>query len=372
MNLLIELLQVALGSRDRLSRQPSDSDWEYVFVKAKEQTIAGVLFDGIEKLDVSQRPSKNMLMSWYAYVERLERRNDKMNYFSRNVMMRFMQDGFRVLVLKGQGNAMMYDNPRRRHPGDIDLWLTVPGKTPREGRDDVVRYVLKYCPTSQVLYHHTVFDVLTKSDGIEIEPHYLPTWLCNPFRNAVLQKWFEKEVDRQFENRKIELPGDVGFIYVPTNDFNITFQLIHIYRHLFSDGIGLRQIIDYYYLLRQNEHNDMPDLLRRIGLSDFTAALMYVLGVVCDLDRKCMLCEPNEKDGVFLLEEIMRAGNFGLYDSRSVFGDDEGRIDRFVRRQKRLMKFLTFCPSEVFWSLYFTIWQRCWRIKKGYTTWSGR
>jgi hypothetical protein len=372
MNIFAELLQVALGNRKELSKIPTKEEWTEVFDMAKKQTISGVLFDGVEKLPVEQRPEKTILLQWYAYVERLEKRNDKMNYFTRNVMMRFMMDGFKVLVLKGQGNAMMYPNPRRRHSGDIDVWLTIPGKTPREGRDEIVKYARQYTPHGQVLYHHTVFDVLEKSEGIEIEPHYMPTWLNNPFKNSILQKWFEDEVDKQFDKNKLILPNDVGFIYVPTREFNIIFQLIHIFRHLYSDGIGLRQIVDYYYLLHQEEHNIMPDMLKRLGLEMFTGSLMYVLETVCGMERKYMLCDPYEKGGQFLLNEIMMSGNFGLHDIRNPFDLEEGIWHRLYRRQKRILNFINFYPGEIVWGLYFTVWQRLWRIKKGYTGLFGR
>ena len=36
---------------------------------------------------------------------------------------------------------------------------------------------------------------------------------------------------------------------IPTVEFNIIFQLTHIYSHLMNEGIGLRQLLDYYYVL---------------------------------------------------------------------------------------------------------------------------
>jgi len=369
MNILIELLQVALGNRQELSKSATDEEWNELLETGKKQTIVGVLFDGIEKLPLEQRPERVTLLKWYAHVERIEKRNDTMNYYTRNVMRRFMLDGFRAVVLKGQGNALMYPNPRRRTSGDIDLWLTVEGKTPREGRDDIVKYALRYTPNAQVLYHHTVFGALMDK-GIEIEPHYMPSWLNNPFKNRILQKWFEEQVDLQFcrEENLVELAGGVGEIYVPTRDFNMAFQLLHIYRHLYSDGIGLRQIIDYYYLLLGSDKNEMPDLIKRLGLEDFAASLMYVLDVVCGMDHKYMYIEPDVKHGEFLLNEIMIAGNFGLYDTRNPFDIRENIWHRFYRRQKRNLNFIHFFPGEIFWGLYFTVWQRFWRIKKGYTT----
>ena len=61
-------------------------------------------------------------------------------------------------------------------------------------------------------------------------------------------RWREDEHQVQMNNWK-ELPDGAGQISVPTIEFNMIFQLIHIMRHFFHDGMGLRQLVDYYWLL---------------------------------------------------------------------------------------------------------------------------
>ena len=54
---------------------------------------------------------------------------------------------------------------------------------------------------------------------------------------------------------------------IPTVEFNIIFQLTPIYSHLMNEGIGLRQLVDYYYVLcdfykvYQNFSNPHPSSL---------------------------------------------------------------------------------------------------------------
>ena len=36
---------------------------------------------------------------------------------------------------------------------------------------------------------------------------------------------------------------------MPTTAFNVIYQLTHLYHHFFDEGIGMRQIIDYYYVV---------------------------------------------------------------------------------------------------------------------------
>ena len=160
----------------------------------------------------------------------------------------------------------------------------------------------------------------------------------------------------------------VGFAY-PTIAFNLVFSLIHIYRHVFSEGIGLRQLMDYYYILihsTENERQAAFDILGSFGLKKFVATVMYVMLRVFDVNESLVLCQPNQRGGEYLLTEILRGGNFGHYDDRNKHLPTESRLKRGVENAKRNLRFLKHYPSEVMWAPAFKIWHWCWRKWKGY------
>ena len=162
--------------------------------------------------------------------------------------------------------------------------------------------------------------------------------------------------------------------------FNAVYQLVHIYRHLFNEGIGLRQLLDYYFVLRtlhieQMEHRGNANVLSKeaimsqmkyLGIDKFASAVMYVLQTVFAMPETYLLCPSDNKRGRFLLNEIMQAGNFGFFDERNVIDANEGYLKRFIRRQKRFVRFLGQYPSEVIWGPYFTVMQRSWRMIHGW------
>ena len=80
----------------------------------------------------------------------------------------------------------------------------------------------------------------------------------NPIYNARLQKWFKRNADLQCSN-VVSLPDCIGDIAIPTTAFNVIYQLTHLYHHFFDEGIGMRQIIDYFFVVNDFSKNVFLD-----------------------------------------------------------------------------------------------------------------
>ena len=200
--------------------------------------IYSVLFDGIKKLPAEYvGMKKELLLQWMAESQMLEKVNVRLNDAAIQVSEWFRKKGFRTCILKGQGNALMYPNPYSRTPGDIDIWV--------EGEDKrVISFVRSISPHEKACYHHIEFP---SYKGVEVEVHYRPSFLLCFWHNRKLQKYYERVKGQQFSHRV--MLGEQGEIAIPTAEFNLIFQLTHIYSHLMNEGIGLRQLVDYYYVL---------------------------------------------------------------------------------------------------------------------------
>lgn len=153
--------------------------------------------------------------------------------------------------------------------------------------------------------------------------------------------------------------------------YDVIYQMNHIYRHLIDEGVGLRQIVDYYFLLMSDGggvKDGVKHTIEYLGMKRFASALMWVLHTVFAMPHEKMVYEPSEKDGRFFLNEIMMAGNFGHSDSRmTALEVEEGKlsyqVSKALRRIKRNMRFFRSYPSEVFFEPYSRIWHFAW--KKG-------
>ena len=215
-----------------------EADWKELYAIAKKQCLVGVLFDGIKKLPAEYvGMKKELLLQWMAESQMLVKANVRLNDAAIQVSEWFRKKGFRTCILKGQGNALMYPNPYSRTPGDIDIWV--------EGEDKrVISFVRSISPHEKACYHHIEFP---SYKGVEVEVHYRPSFLLCFWHNRKLQKYYERVKEEQFSHRV--MLGEQGEIAIPTVEFNLIFQLTHIFSHLMNEGIGLRQLLDYYYVL---------------------------------------------------------------------------------------------------------------------------
>ena len=220
-------------------------DWRQLYTFASRQALLGFCFDGIERLtkefseELKQNPmERDLLMTWMGAAQQIRRQNMKVNAVAGKLYSKFREDGLRCCILKGQGNALMYPNPYSRTPGDIDVWV-------HASREDITDYAKTHFEIGDdIRFHH----LETSLDGVPVELHFFPCTMNNPIYNARLQKWFKRNADLQCSN-VVSLPDGIGEIAIPTSAFNVIYQLTHLYHHFFDEGIGMRQIIDYYYVV---------------------------------------------------------------------------------------------------------------------------
>ncbi len=236
--IFFDFLRFCIGSAKEIPGSLKEADWKELYAIAKKQCLVGVLFDGIKKLPAEYvGMKKEILLQWMAESQMLEKANVRLNDAAIQVSEWFRKKGLRTCILKGQGNALLYPNPYSRTPGDIDIWV--------EGEDKrVISFVRSISPHEKACYHHIEFP---SYKGVEVEVHYRPSFLLCFWHDRKLQKYYERVKEEQFSHRV--MLGEQGEIAIPTAEFNLIFQLTHIFSHLMNEGIGLRQLVDYYYVL---------------------------------------------------------------------------------------------------------------------------
>ena len=376
--IFFEFLRFCIGTVQEVPSSLKGADWRVLYAMARKQCLVGVLFDGIKRLPADVGMDKGLLFQWMAQNQTLRKANARLDKAAVEVAEWFGRKGFRTCVLKGQGNALLYPPGMERTPGDIDLWV--------DGGDrKVVSFVRSLSPDEKVCYHHIGFP---EYNGVEVEVHFRPSFLFCFRHNRRLQGYYERVMDEQFAH-KVKL-GEQGEIAVPKAEFNLIFQLTHIFTHLMNEGIGLRQLLDYFFLLKNtnfigNTDGDgflfntdftdntdriggnadgvdrrlLQDELRRLGLWEFAGAVMYIMKEVFGLEDNRLIVPPDVKRGRLVLKEVLEAGNFGQYDKRNWFG--HSALGHNLQRLYRDMRLVRYFPEEALSEPFFRIWHFFWR-----------
>ena len=371
-------------------------DWDAFYDFAKRQTLVGIVFDGIQRLPKGAAPRLDLLMRWLGMSQRTKMRNEVLNESTVAVYHSVGNAGYSCCILKVQGNAVMYPNPSARMPGDVDVWVDA-------WRDDIRRLARALVENadgrvgSESLNH-----IGLTMGGITVELHSTPGFMANCIYNRRLQNWLRRNADLQCSNM-VALPNGSGAVAVPTCAFNAVYQLYHLYHHYFYEGVGLRQVVDYYFVVVKSEERRvkgevkseerrvkseeggvkseerrvkseegevkseelrvknpmaLEGELNRLGLWKFAGAVMYVLHNVMGLPEDMMIVPMDRKRGRMLLDDILNGGNFGHYDKHHAVGHNLLRLYRDAR-------LLRFYPSEALSEPVFRAWHWWWRKRNG-------
>ena len=363
MNDITAFLKYCLGYKGNMSRMIAGMNWHELYSFASKQALLGLCFEGIERLgeeypeELRLNPiGRELLMTWMGKAQQIRRQNMKVNAVASKLFSMLREDGMRCCILKGQGNALMYPNAYSRNPGDIDVWIDA-------SRERIMEYAQKkFELEDDIRYQH----IETSVDGVPVELHFFPCTMNNPIYNARLQKWFKRNVDLQCSN-VVSLPDGIGEIAIPTTAFNVVYQLTHLYHHFFDEGIGMRQIIDYYYVVNNDELLAIKDTLQKelkhLGLWKFARAVMYVLHEALGLSGEKMIAPMDEKRGKLLLAEILNGGNFGKHFTKYGHFTQQGMTKKYFLKIWRNMHFVRYYPAEALSEPIFRTWHFFWRMK---------
>lgn len=356
-------LRYCLGYKRDMSRVVAGMNWQELYSFASKQAILELCFEGIERLgkeypeELRLNPiGRELLMTWMGKAQQIRRQNMKVNAVASKLFSMLREDGLRCCILKGQGNALMYPNPYSRTPGDIDVWIDA-------SRERIMEYAQKkFELVDDIRLQH----LETSLDGVPVELHFFPCSMNNPIYHARLQKWFRRNADLQCSHI-VGLPDGTGDIAIPTTAFNVIYQLTHLYHHFFDEGIGMRQIIDYYYVVNNDELLVIRDTLQRelkyLGLWKFAGAVMYVLHEALGLSEEKMIAPMDEKCGKLLLAEILDGGNFGRHFTKYAGFTHQSMGKKYFLKIWRNMHFVRCYPAEALSEPIFRTWHFFWRVK---------
>ena len=322
-------------------------DWMRMMQWAEQQAVVGVIYGGIQRAGKTLDIPFGDLMEWIGYAQQIEAQNRLMNKKCVEVVSEYQRAGFNCMLLKGQGNAKTWSSPLLRNPGDIDILIT------DKRRKEIVQYVKRRKSLTGYHFHHIEYE----EDNVPVEIHFFACSLNNPVYRNRLNNWLAKKS----ECILVQIPNEAKSIPVPTWEYNAVFQLAHMMHHFFDEGIGLRQFVDYYYLLKSAEparKTDLNKTLQYLNLYNFAGAVMYVLEEALGMEERYLLVPADERRGKTLLKEVLKGGNFGQHSGLT---NHSIGTKHFLKIWRNL-HFVREYPAEALCEPFFRTWHFFWRL----------
>jgi hypothetical protein len=359
----IEYLSIIRYALDENSTKPNGIEkinWFDFFQFVTQHEVVGAIYQGILRLSASGASiPKEVLTMWEDNYQRIKKVNLETYKNTIGLVDFFKQDSFDCCVLKGQASALLYSDPFGRVAEGVSVWVTSPNYSTK----GIIHYVKQKNPRGVAKYNYCYYGKFRSTD---VEVHYRPAYMFNPYRKTLLLRWIREQREQQFRNM-VDLPCCIGKISTPTWEFNVITQLANIFGHALNEGFDLRQVIDYYYLLKsardqEKDKLDISRLLKSFGLQKIASAMMWILHDMLGLEEELLIAPRDEKRGWILLEEVLRG------PQRSRYFRGKVRVIRQSRRAlhslKRFLKMLLYYPEEEFWIPFFRIYHFFfWQVK---------
>lgn len=231
-----------LSKQSNQGRANEKVDWEEVYQLAQEQSVQGLVLQGLEELrakNLELRVPQMLLLQWIGEVQIIEQQNKEMNAFLAELIERLRKNDIYALLVKGQGVAQCYEKPLWRLSGDVDLFLS---DSNYEKAKRLLLPLASEVETESVGSKHLGMTI----DGFVVELH-------GTLRSGLslrVEKGLDEIKKAVFFGGKVRSWTNGGTqVFLLNADEDVVYVFTHLLQHFFKEGLGLRQICDWCRLL---------------------------------------------------------------------------------------------------------------------------
>ena len=298
--LFYELIQVAVGQLDCLSRGPSPEEWQELYTTAQRQGIPGICYKGVERLfEYGLRAPQDISIDWMSEAEEIRTSNETVDKRCATLQKRLIERKIYTSLLLGQGVARDYgvELQELRQPNGIDVFVDC-------GREKAIKFV-KQTGQDVVRYNrHTVWLDVWKDTETRVLPQVAYSKI--PWRNEVVQHWFRHNREQLF--------AEQDELVLPYADMNVVIVLQYISEQLFYGRVDMRLMMDCFFILKKaggrygtfKNGMSVEKVIKSFGIGKIAGGVMWVMQEVFRMDSAILPLKPKEAEGRFILQQVMK------------------------------------------------------------------
>ena len=270
--LFFELLRVAIGQLDCLSRGPSAQEWHDIYQTARRHGLVGVCYKGIERLfEFGLRVPHDLSLDWMADAEELREEQELYNSRCRKLVSKLTERKIRATAMNGLGMRLHSDDelPHFVQATAIDVFVDC-------SMDRAIKFA-RQTGQEEIQCRYTSL-ALHAWENTPVNLCYRVLSARNTFVNRRMQKWFMQNKDLMFSPCEDDL-------YVPSLMMNAVCMLQTFQQRLLSGKATMGFLLDYFFVLSQLQGDfqlfkdgaNLSATLQTLGLTQFAAGVMWVM-----------------------------------------------------------------------------------------------
>lgn len=336
--LFSELLSAAIWNRPvnaSLFKNIDGNGWKNIYKHITTQGVSALIADSIQTLPLEYQPPKPLLYPLLLSIEKTENLNLKLRENLVEITSIYKGRNIDSILLKGQGNSLVYPKPLHRPPGDLDLFLYRPEYYTR-AKEWLKEENISHGKEST---QHIDFDW----KQTHIENHHSLINLPQKTYNKILNEYIQEIVDNHLYE-SIFING-MKIKRLPAM-FNTVYVFLHLFKHFIDVGIGIRHLCDWILLLnyykKDIDKKEFMDLVNKLDLlkpmQNFAAVSMVLLNAPKDIFPLDVPEKTHFTDKI--IQDIKDGGNFGYHHAEITTKDTrKDRARRYLFAMQRSVKF---------------------------------
>lgn len=358
---LFELIRCALWGGHLEGYYTPEIFWRVLQI-ADQQTVTGIVFDGINSLNATQRPTPDFIFEITCNALQIENSNLQLNRRIELIAEAFDKANIAPILVKGQGVASLYPNPLHRQCGDIDLYI------PSNQFKHAFNLALSWKPID--------YDYASEHANLKYDD-----WILELHSSLVDSKLWgsSRRMDKWFKGLLSQSKEKVCGMHVPDEILNVVFVFHHFFHHFMTSGAGLRQLCDWALCLKTFRSKygtewdgELENLLKSFNLlrpwQGFGNIVVDYIGLPKSMMPFYKCWEQQKVDKI--LNHIFDEGNFGHYSTKNHYSSRYlirkwySIVNQFSRQRELYGLF----PKNALMSIknpFNSIEQVVWEYKKG-------
>lgn len=309
-NFMFELAKAAIY--DKAPQLPGDNiDWEYIWNKACEQNIVGLIADAVSKLPAEYQP-KNYEDWEDAVLQSIQEMYPKYIEFDR--MSELIKDSdTKIICLKGIVLKDLYPVPELRTMGDFDLFVV--------NEYEKVKSLFVNNGYSVKDISHTIIEKDLEVKNAEQQK--VTVGFCAVKDNIVWECFKTLKEEYHTDTVAVEKKIEANCVkwkkqlYCMNETDMLSHLIIHHTKHLIYEGAGIRNVLDIALFIKNYKDNiDFKDVCCECKKQGYEKVFYLVLNVVAKYFDIVIEYGYKELSTDFFVEYMLNGGVFGRHESK--------------------------------------------------------